>query len=524
MSRFSNSSIKNKLRWIIIVSSASALLFSSVAFIIYDILTFRESMVNNLVISAKIVGENSSAALLFKDVKSAEATLQGLRANGSIITACIYDEHGRPFAMFSRNKFYEYLPFTYRSDDQYSFKEPGLVLSKKIYQSGEIAGTVYIVADTQELYDRIFRYLQIIGLILIGSLLTALIVSTKLQKFIAEPIHNLLRITKDVTDNKDYTLRAVKLSNDEVGQLIDGFNDMLAQIQQRDSDLITAHASLEVKVAARTKELQDEVETRRQKEEELKQFTAKLERSNRELQDFASVASHDLQEPLRKVQAFADRLKTTLGDALNDKGRDYMDRMLNATQRMQVLINDLLVYSRVTTKAQPFVKTDLQKIVHDVVSDLEIRIENAGGRVEFGDLPTIDADPLQMRQLFQNIIGNALKFTKPNQPPIVTVQAKIYMNGHASEAEALADPAHMFEITIQDNGIGFDEKYSDQIFVIFQRLHGRNEYEGTGIGLAVCRKIVERHGGQILASSKEGEGARFTIKLPVAQLKPATHV
>jgi PAS domain S-box-containing protein len=245
---------------------------------------------------------------------------------------------------------------------------------------------------------------------------------------------------------------------------------------------------------------------------------AMLTQSNRELQDFASVASHDLQEPLRKIQAFGDRLKTKYEGQLSDDGNDYLARMLNAASRMQTLINDLLTFSRVTTKAQPFSKVDLNLIVGDVVSDLEVRIEQTGGSVEVSNLPVIDADPLQMRQLFQNLIANALKFRKPAQPSVV----KIFTECNSQIAEgatwALAS-AETWQISVVDNGIGFDEKYLDRIFTVFQRLHGRNTYEGTGVGLAVCRRIVERHNGSITARSKPGQGSTFIVKLPSTQSK-----
>lgn len=243
------------------------------------------------------------------------------------------------------------------------------------------------------------------------------------------------------------------------------------------------------------------VETRRR----LNDVIEELQRSNRELQDFASVASHDLQEPLRKIQAFGDRLKVTQGDRLTDQGQDYLARMHNAAGRMQVLINDLLAFSRVTTRAQPFEKVDLAQIVHDVLDDLEERITSSGGRVEVGQLPDLHADPLQLRQLLQNLISNALKFHKPNVPPLVRISAEIRSNENDEQ---------LIELRIQDNGIGFDEKYLDRIFNIFQRLHGRGEYEGTGVGLAVCRKIVTRHGGELTAHSRSGEGATFVVTLP----------
>jgi len=265
-----------------------------------------------------------------------------------------------------------------------------------------------------------------------------------------------------------------------------------------------------------------DITERKAAERQLRNYTYKLEQSNRELQEFAYVASHDLQEPLRKVQAFGDRLEKKCADALSDEGRDYVSRMKNAAGRMQNLINDLLTFSRVSTKNQPFQPVNLKKIAEEVMSDLEVRIEQTDGRVEIGELPAIDADAVQMRQLFQNLIGNALKFHRTDEKPVVKVFAQNLSSNGASfqlngEEIQVGANENFCRIVVQDNGIGFDEKYLDRIFTVFQRLHGRAEYEGSGIGLAVCRKIVERHGGQITATSRQGAGAAFYIDLPLAQ-------
>jgi PAS domain S-box-containing protein len=235
--------------------------------------------------------------------------------------------------------------------------------------------------------------------------------------------------------------------------------------------------------------------------EELHAFTVKLQQSNRELEDFAYVASHDLQEPLRKIQAFGDRLRARYADALTGEGADYLQRMQSAAARMQALINDLLVFSRVTTKAQPFVPVDLNVIAHEVVHDLEVRIQQAGAVVTIEALPVIDADPSQMHQLLQNLISNGLKFHRLDMPPRVTIRGQVI---------------HAFaEIVVSDEGIGFDERYAERIFTMFERLHGRGTYEGTGIGLAICRKIAQRHGGDIHARSVPGQGSAFIVTLPL---------
>lgn len=252
-----------------------------------------------------------------------------------------------------------------------------------------------------------------------------------------------------------------------------------------------------------------EITERKLAEEQLKVYAKKLEVSNQELTDFASIAAHDLQEPLRKIQSFSDRIKMKSKDMIAPEALDYLDRVQSSAKRMQTLINDLLTYSRVTTKAQPFSMISLTQVVTQVCSDLEIRIEQTHGKVLFHDLPEIEADSTQMSQLFLNLIANGLKFHKPSTTPIVEISTQI-VNDLVVNPSGLA-----CKVFVKDNGIGFDEKYLDRIFAIFQRLHGRHEYEGTGIGLAVCRKIVDRHGGTITAQAKLNEGATFIVTLPV---------
>ncbi len=261
-----------------------------------------------------------------------------------------------------------------------------------------------------------------------------------------------------------------------------------------------------------------DITERKRVQKALAERTAELARSNAELEEFAYIASHDLQEPLRKVQAFGDRLQTKYGHVLEDRGRDYLARMQSAATRMRALINDLLTYSRVTTRAKPFAPVDLNAVMEDVIADLHVRLEETDGRVEIGDLPTIEADRVQMRRVMQNLVGNALKFHQEGRTPVVEVYSETL---EAEEDPVLGDPPveRLCRVFVEDNGIGFEESYIKQVFAPFQRLHGRERYEGTGIGLAICRKIVERHGGHITAESEPGQGAKFIITLPLKQME-----
>jgi PAS domain S-box-containing protein len=258
-----------------------------------------------------------------------------------------------------------------------------------------------------------------------------------------------------------------------------------------------------------------DITERKQVQDSLARKAAELARSNAELEQFAFVASHDLQEPLRKIQAFGDRLKVRCQSVESSDIKDYLDRMQGAAARMRTLINDLLAFSRVIRSSEPFVPVDLAQITREVLGDLEVRIEKSGAKVELENLPTIEADPMQMRQLILNLLGNGLKFQPPGASPLIRISAST-LTPLSREPQC--------EIQVQDNGIGFDEKYMDKIFAVFQRLHGRTEYEGTGVGLAVCRRIVDRHQGTITAKSQPGKGATFIVTLPLKQVAPAENV
>ncbi|BFT30016.1 hypothetical protein D210916BOD24_11920 [Alteromonas sp. D210916BOD_24] len=265
------------------------------------------------------------------------------------------------------------------------------------------------------------------------------------------------------------------------------------------ADLENINEDLESRIADRT--------------QELSLYSDELARSNRELEDFAFVASHDLQEPLRKIRAFGNRLESGYGDVMDERGKDFLARMLNAAERMSMLISDLLAFSRVSTRGKDFVEVDLNSAFESVISDLEIAIDEKSAQVNLDPMPTIRGDKSQLEQLFLNILSNALKFQSDDVTPQVNILCDT-PSEQDMKGILLSNEFDWVKITISDNGIGFDQSFAEKIFAPFQRLHGRSEYKGTGIGLAVCRRIVERHNGQITAKSEPGKGATFTIIIP----------
>ncbi|GAA4463504.1 hypothetical protein GCM10023189_41620 [Nibrella saemangeumensis] len=251
-----------------------------------------------------------------------------------------------------------------------------------------------------------------------------------------------------------------------------------------------------------------------QSQRELESTVSELNRSNAELSQFAYVASHDLQEPLRKIQSFGDILKDQFAPDLGSTGTDLITRMQGATGRMQALVKDLLTYSRLTTHQQAFEPIDLNVVIAGVLSDLETIVQEKEATIDSEPLPRINGDPMQLRQLFQNLLSNALKFAKPDQPPVIHITVnKLPADQLPADVLLTGHPAYV-AISVADNGIGFDQKYEDRIFRLFQRLHGRSQYEGTGMGLAICKKVVDNHGGHISVRSQPDQGSVFTVYLP----------
>lgn len=252
-------------------------------------------------------------------------------------------------------------------------------------------------------------------------------------------------------------------------------------------------------------------------EKELERKLEELNHSNQELEQFAYVASHDLKEPLRKITAFGDRLNQKYKKQLDDDASFYLTRMIDSANRMEVLMENLLSYSRLSRKLVAFEQVNLNKTLENVLSDLELKVGETNAQIHVGTMPTLEASAPKMQQLFQNLISNALKFVKPNHSPNIWVDAKEATKGELSKLGLDYKNKRYYKITVKDNGIGFEPEYAERIFVIFQRLHGRSEFEGTGLGLAICKKIVENHQGIIYAESELGAGATFIMYLPIRQ-------
>jgi signal transduction histidine kinase len=330
------------------------------------------------------------------------------------------------------------------------------------------------------------RNLILLGVVTFLALIAALLLS---EFFVLRQTQSLVKTTDKLAAGDLSARTEIPYDQGELGQLAEAFDHMALALGERESERDRAEAAMLA-------------------------YAADLERSNQELRDFTNAASHDMQEPLRKIRTFSELLSSRYSDSLDERGIAYLNRMDSAAERMHDLIIQLLAYSRITTKAQPFTQVDLSEVAKKTLVDLDLQIEQSKANLEVGDLPKIKADPTQMQQLLQNLISNALKFKRADETPHIQVYGE-----YISSQEVVPTNPHSgspyCRIYVVDNGIGFDEKYLERIFQPFQRLHGIGEYDGSGMGLAICRKIVERHKGGITAQSSPGNGATFIITLPI---------
>jgi signal transduction histidine kinase len=617
-----NRSIQKRLVRLILSICGSVLLLTCAAFFVYEYVSYRQITKRELQTLGQITAANVTSSLAFLSQDDATELLQALHSQKNIIAACVYDRAGKIFATYPNDK----VDFPPIVREDYHFRENYLEGFQPVVQDGTRLGTLYLRSDLKDVYNRFILY-AVIGLVIVGVLfLFAFILSRRLQGTIVNPILQLAGKARIVSDKRDYSVRAEKKSDDELGVLTDAFNHMLTQIEEQNAEIVALNANLEQKIAQRTTELQnanlalheqnnfiqtiidssvdliavfdtehrfvvlnkkaDVVYERPREElfgqqvldvfpqlknspfignlqrafagefihesayksvvsasyfenffiplkdendfvarvlvighditgimqtnEKLKQVNAELEKSNRDLEQFAYVASHDLQEPLRKIKTFSELSERNLQHP--EILKRYLGKIGSSATRMTDLIKAVLNYSRLSrTEAEP-VGIDLNNVMKHIVTDLELYIEEKKAVVRVEPLPVVKGIPLQMNQLFLNLFTNALKFSE--RQPLITVQSTVIYCNEFTPASLQKEEKPYVKICFADNGIGFEQEYADKIFSIFQRLHPVDKYAGTGIGLALCKKIVENHGGYITVESKAGEGTTFFIYLP----------
>lgn len=506
MIAFRNLPIRRKLVVAFLGITSAALLLACTAFIVHEVKDFKASLVRNLTVLADALGKNCTAALSFANEGDAEETLQALSFEPFVISGALYADNGELFASYSKSKDQGMIPKSPGVDGS-SFDEEHLALFRPVELNGKRIGTIYLKASLEGVRDRVRSYIGISGMVLVGSLLVTLLLAAGFQRIISEPILSLVDASKLIIEKKDYSVRVPLKTADELGELTDTFNQMLADIQERDQELVQANSELHQQIDARGQAEEQLKLLNEQLEQRVADRTEELQRSNQELEQFAYVASHDLQEPLRMVSSYMQLIERRYKGKLDADADQFIDFAVDGAKRMQALIQALLAYSRVGSRGKPLEPTSCAKVLEEVMSNLQLAIEEAGAIVTHDEMPTVMADATQLSQLLQNLISNALKFRGAEAP-------RIHLGVKKEKGN--------WKFSVHDNGIGIEKQFFDRIFVIFQRLHTRGEYPGTGIGLAVCRKIVERHGGRIWLESEPGKGTTFYFTIPASLEKPNT--
>jgi signal transduction histidine kinase len=471
---------------ILMAVSSTAVILTGVVLMLLSTIDHYRATRRDIESLARVLGKNCEAALAFGIAADATEILGSLAAKPSVVRAMVRDMHGQPFALHETEAAADCPPPPPTAAAGSRMYRGSLVTSYVINRQGNRLGSIQLQDDLRDMRATLVQDTFVFLGVIVIALEAAYWLGRKLQAGITQPILALTAVARSVSDSQDYSIRAQRTTADEVGTLTDGFNSMLETIETRDRDLQrvnleleAAQAGLEQKVVERTEDLAE---------------------SNRDLQQFAYVASHDLQEPLRMVASYVQVLGKRYKGRLDPDADRYIEYAATGATRMQQLINDLLAYSRVTTKGAEFKDTDCEAVLATALDNLHLAVHEIGARVTHDALPTIRADPIQLGQVFQNLIGNALKYHSATAPHI-----------HICAKRSGPDWAFSFH----DNGIGIEPQYAERIFNIFERLHGKGQYSGTGIGLAVCKRIVQRHGGRIWVESELGKGATFWFTIPI---------
>ncbi len=518
MSRLAPAFRDVSLRWkaVIIMLSVSAisLLLAVAGMLVQTRASFERQVEQKLFLLAEVIGSNSTAALTFKDAAAATEILSALHSDEHVMAGGLYDAQGMLFARYLRSGVKFEFPQAPRVDQQASIHSGRAEITRAIDLKGRDIGAVYVLADTSEWDAILWRFGNIAVMMFIAVLTIGFFVSISLQRLVTQPITDLVQLMQRIATEHDSSLRAVKGGNDELGVLVDGFNGMLDEIGKRRADLENAQDQLRLHLM----ELNNEVAERKRAqksirmlnedlERRVKERTAQLELSNKELEAFAYSVSHDLRAPLRGIDGFSNILLAEHLASLNPDGQLLLQRVRNAAQRMGVLIDDLLKLSRITRAQLSREDVDLGALAQEVAERLVI--QQPERHVTFTVAPDLHAwgDRNLLAIVFENLLGNAWKFTSK------TEDARVELGIDTHEAV----PAYF----VRDNGAGFDMAHVSQLFNPFQRLHNATEFPGTGIGLATVHRAIKKHGGHIWADAQVGKGATIYFTLPPPAEAPA---
>lgn len=482
-------SIRAKLLRVVLLTTLAAVLFAIAAMTANDLRQYRQGWIADLTTQAELLGQTTAPALAFDDVRVAKENLELMRSRPKIRAAALYNARGKVYASFARQAGHRFPELPGKQGATVAGDE--LVVFERVVSDGEIVGTVYLSAD-YELYDRLLGYLGIAAAVAAAAMLVAYALSLRLQKVVTGPLLAIADVAREVTEKRNFALRAEKISQDEVGRLADAFNTMLAEIDG-------ATRGLRLEVAERSRAEEEIRRLNAELENRVRERTAQLEYSNAELEAFCYSVSHDLRAPLRAIDGFSQALLDDFPRDIPEDAQRYLARIRSATQRMGQLIEDLLNLSRVSRAALERREVDVSELARQVAAELQAR--DAGRKVDVlvWEHMRADADPRLLRTALENLLGNAWKFTSKKDG------ARIEVGSVREDGRTL--------FYVRDNGAGFDMAYADKLFGAFQRLHAGGEYPGTGIGLATVQRIISRHGGRIWADAQPGKGAAFFFSL-----------
>ena len=493
---FAPRSVQQKLIVMVLLSTLAAVLVAIAAMVVYDLRLYHTGWVADVTTQAELLGRTSGPALAFDDARVARENLELLRYRPEVRAAAIYDARGKLFASYSPAAGTEFpaLP----EGDGVRVEGDNLLVFKRILGGGEILGTVFLRTH-YALYDRLYGYLGIGVVAALLSILAAYLLSRRLQRAVTNPLRAIAGVAQKVTQERNYSLRAQRLSEDEIGHLADAFNAMLAEIERATLELRASNRELEREVGERGRAEQEVLRLNSELEQRVRERTAQLEYTNRELESFCYAVSHDLRGPLRAIDGFSQALLQDCTPHLPQNGQRFLQRIRASTQRMGQLIEDLLTLSKVSRGDLIRREVDLSEVARQIVADLEQREPERKVEVVTWENIHADGDPRLLRAALENLIGNAWKFTSKMERPRI-------------EIGSLRDSGRT-TFFVRDNGVGFDMAYADKLFGAFQRLHAESEFPGTGIGLATVQRIVHRHGGRIWAHAAPGKGAAFFFTL-----------
>ena len=475
--QFRDFPIRKKLLRSIFLINGVLILLTCVTFFIYELYVFRKTTVEKFSTIGKIIAGNSTAALAFDNPEDAREILFALKTEKHIVAACLYDKHGKVFAQYPATINIGSFPATPRPAGHF-FTKTNLELFEPVVQGTKLQGTLYLKSDLGTMYGRFRLYAIVVGLVITISFLLALLLSRILRKSISGPILALAKAARAVSDHRDYSVRVLKTGKDELGLLTDAFNQMLGQIGEQNHHLSEFNQSLEQKVKDRTEQ---------------------LETLNKELEAFSYSISHDLRAPLRAIIGFTTILEDDYCNKLDEEAKRITARIKNNTLKMGNLIDDLLSFSRMGRVDIDKTYMDTNKLLKEIITEMDHKHHSINWQIEL--LPALNGDIKTMRQVWINLISNAIKYSRNAANP------RIEIGSFTTEGQTT--------FFVKDNGVGFDQQYADKLFKVFQRLHSSNEFEGTGVGLAIVDKIISRHGGRVWAEAEKNIGASFYFSLPV---------